>query len=219
MKKLLSFTLLALLLMGCATGGPHSSSSNSTTNDTTSSNSPGTSSTLPTTSATPNPSSNVTPSTSNTPSTSLDSSSSVAKQYTLKELKELGASLEEGQKGERVCFDAMYVKVATVDSDKLMLFVDDNSYLHVRVVGGFSSNSYLDNRYTFCDYHVTGTLQKLNGVVEVVYENLTNIASTPTTYDFEKVTTHYSDITSLNQEFNQLKTTSKLSGVGKIVTF
>ena len=220
MKKLLSFTLLALLLMGCATGEPHSSSSNSmTTNDTTSSNSPGTSSTLPTTSATPNPSSNVTPSTSNTPSTSLDSSSSVAKQYTLKELKELGASLEEGQKGERVCFDAMYVKVATVDSDKLMLFVDDNSYLHVRVVGGFSGNSYLDNRYTFCDYHVTGTLQKLNGVVEVVYENLTNIASTPTTYDFEKVTTHYSDITSLNQEFNQLKTTSKLSGVGKIVTF
>ena len=39
MKKLLSFTLLALLLMGCATGEPHSSSSNSmTTNDTTSSN-------------------------------------------------------------------------------------------------------------------------------------------------------------------------------------
>ena len=223
MKKILSLFVLAFLFVGCTAGNPHTTTDKETSSFLeTSSTLPSASTSIPASSITATPTtSSPLPSTTTPSSTSSSSSTSgeTQKTYTLQELRDLGSLLEEGGKGDRVTFDAMYVKVATVDNDKLMLFVDDSSYLHVRVVGGFTANSYLDSRYTNCYYRVTGTLQKLNGLVEVVYEELNNITSNPESYDYEKVTTHVDDITTLNQEFAALMTTKKKSAIGKIVTF
>lgn len=50
----------------------------------------------------------------------------------IKNIEQLGKTLDDDSMLE-VSFDGMHVKVITDNTDKLILFVDDSSYINVRV--------------------------------------------------------------------------------------
>lgn len=221
MKHKLTLLSVALLLVGCSNSEVTSSSSYITP----STSEPGTSSvssSLPTPSSSSStsiePSSNTTSSSSSTSSSSTSSTTPTLETLSLKQIQERGISLKEGEKGERIEFNATYVKAVTDNQDKLMLFVEEGAYLYVRVSGGF--NDFLKNRYVNCDYHVIGTISKTNGNVEVLYESLNNLTSTPASFDYSSITTSYNSIEELLLAFkNEVNLNNKLTGVGKIVSF
>ena len=117
-----------------------------------------------TSSKTSTPSNSTTTKSETTPSnisskTSSSSSSIPSKdQMMIASIKELGKELDDNSTLE-VSFDGMYVKLITDNTDKLMLFVDDSSYINVRVSNS-AFNDYLENRYLNCYYKVKGLLSK-----------------------------------------------------------
>lgn len=91
---------------------------------------------------------------SNISSKTNSSSSSIPSkdQMMIASIKELGKELDDNSTLE-VSFDGMYVKLITDNTDKLMLFVDDSSYINVRVSNS-AFNDYLKNRYLNSYYKV-----------------------------------------------------------------
>lgn len=87
---------------------------------------------------------------SNINSKTNSSSSSIPSkdQMMIASIKELGKELDDNSTLE-VNFEGMYVKLITDNTDKLMLFVDDSSYINVRVPNS-AFNDYLKNRYLNC---------------------------------------------------------------------
>ena len=142
----------------------------------------------------------------------------VEKTYTLAEINDIGKALENDTTGIKVKFNAMYVKTITDNNDHLMLFVDNDSYLCVRVESEYYTK-HLQNRYKYCYYDVEGVVSKKNNSVEVVYENLTNSTTTPSTYDYSNVTSTKSSIKEVYDEIKTISLNEKYNGVGKIVTF
>lgn len=152
-------------------------------------------------------------------STSEESSSKeeIQQTLTINEVLSIGKSLAEGQQSEFVRFEGLYVKALTDNFDKLMLFVDEESYIFVRVDGGF--DDYLKNRYLSCRYLVEGKVSKNNGNIEVKYQNITNLTSEPESYNYSNISLNKNSIEEVYQEINNVKLNNKDTGVGKIVTF
>ena len=135
--------------------------------------------------------------------------------YSISDLKSLGASLKNDEYGIDVTFSGKYVKAITDNNDKLMLFIDEDDYILVRVVGGF--NDYLKNRYLNCEYKVKGTISKKNNQVEIKYISLENITSTPEIIDFNKYAKELESISNIIPELNNITLNNKGNGTGIIV--
>ena len=112
----------------------------------------------------------------------------------------------------------MYVKLITDNTDKLMLFVDDSSYINVRVSNS-TFNKYLKNRYLNCYYKVNGLLSRKNNQLEVAYESITNITSSPEDYDYTLITKDCNTILEVYNDIDNISLSKKKNGVGSIVTF
>lgn len=132
-------------------------------------------------------------------------------------IKELGKELDDNSTLE-VSFDGMYVKLITDNTDKLMLFVDDSSYINVRVSNS-AFNDYLKNRYLNCYYKVKGLLSRKNNQLEVAYELITNITSSPEDYDYTLITKDCNTILDVYNDIDNISLSEKKNGVGSIVTF
>ncbi len=213
MKKLLPYALLLGLLFGCAPRDvdDHSSLGSSGPN---SSSAP-----LSTSISPSEPSTAIEPSSSivSNPSTSVvDSTPTPVLAKTIGEILALGENLSEGEMGETISFKGMYLKALTHNNDKVMLFADQSDYLYVRVVGGF--NDFLKNRYLNCYYNVQGTITKKSGNVEVVYQELTNITSTPESFDYQLISEVMPSLSALYEEIGRMTLDAKYSGIGKVVT-
>ena len=97
-------------------------------------------------------------------STSSSSSSSIELQENnIKQIRELGKNLNNGETLNEIIFKGMYVKTITDNNDKLMLFVDETGYIYVRVNNW---TDYLKNRYYNCYYEVNGIISKINNNIE-----------------------------------------------------
>lgn len=162
-------------------------------------------------------SSNISSSVSSSSSLSEKTSSEVKKVYSIKEVVSLGENLKEGEQTSLITFSGMYVKAITDNMDKLMLFVDEESYINVRVVGGF--NDFLKNRYLNCYYEVQGKVSKNNGNIEVNYSSLSNLTSKEEGYDYSHITLNKNSISEVYNEIRKVTLNNKDTGVGKIVTF
>ena len=168
MKKKSLIFLLSILLIGCSDVTTSSFNDSSLA---TSSSFSETSSSITT--------SELSSSNNTSESTTSESSSSeeIIKNYSIKQINEIGNKLNNDEIGEKVVFNATYVKVMTDNFDKLMLFVDETDYLYVRVPSS-QYNDYLKNRYTNCLYEVIGNISKVYDHVEVNYISLKNITTT-----------------------------------------
>ena len=199
--------LLSLLLIGCSTNEKISSSSSSYY-----SVSESQSSTL-----------SVSSSVSSSQTSSLisnTSSSSAINLKNIKEINDLALGLSEGEIGQEVSFEGYYAKEITDNQDKLMLFVDETGYLYVRVKGGFQGNNeFLKNRYKKCLYKVNGRIQKYNGNLEIVYNSLVNITSTPEEFDYSSISENKDSLIEVYEEVSKVVLNKKDTGVGKIVSF
>lgn len=199
--------LLSLLLIGCSTNEKISSSSSSYY-----SVSESQSSTL-----------SVSSSVSSSQTSSLisnTSSSSAINPKNIKEINDLALGLSEGEIGQEVSFEGYYAKEITDNQDKLMLFVDETGYLYVRVKGGFQGNNeFLKNRYKKCLYKVNGRIQKYNGNIEIVYNSLVNITSTPEEFDYSSISENKDSLIEVYEEVSKVVLNKKDTGVGKIVSF
>ena len=157
--------------------------------------------------------------TSTKTSTSTITSTKEEKLYTLSEIIEIGEVLDNNKTGIEVKFSALYVKKITDNNDILMLFVDDDSYLNLRVSQN-QITEHIRNRYTYCYYNVTGIVSKLNGVVEVNYKSIENKTTTPiSSYDFSNITKKVDSIEDLYKEYDNITLNDKYNGTGIIVTF
>lgn len=156
---------------------------------------------------------------SNISSKTNSSSSSIPSkdQMMIASIKELGKELDDNSTLE-VSFDGMYVKLITDNTDKLMLFVDDSSYINVRVSNS-AFNDYLKNRYLNCYYKVKGLLSRKNNQLEVAYELITNITSSPEDYDYTLITKDCNTILDVYNDIDNISLSEKKNGVGSIVTF
>ena len=152
-------------------------------------------------------------------STTSESSSSeeIIKNYSIKQINEIGNKLNNDEIGEKVVFNATYVKVMTDNFDKLMLFVDETDYLYVRVPSS-QYNDYLKNRYTNCLYEVIGNISKVYDHVEVNYISLKNITTTSEKVDYSKVLDKKNNINEVIDEFKLLTLNKKNNALGKIVS-
>ncbi len=205
MKKFVPYMLLLGLLLGCSP----------TNKDDSVPADPSSSIVEPNSSSSENiqPSSNEPEVSSSTP---IASSPVEVKTKTIEEILAIGQSLEEGEEGEIVTFKGIYLKALTHNSDKLMLFADENHYLYVRVSGGF--DNFLKNRYLNCYYQVQGTVSKNNGNIEVIYQKLSNVTSNPETFDYKKIATNMVSLSDLYLEIEKTKLDKKYSAIGKVVT-
>ena len=150
-------------------------------------------------------------------STSSSSSSSIELQEkNIKQIRELGKNLNNGETLNEIIFKGMYVKTITDNNDKLMLFVDETGYIYVRVNNW---TDYLKNRYYNCYYEVNGIISKINNNIELKYVNLKNITDTPSNFDYSSITENKQSLSEVEEEFNNITLNNKLNGVGKIVTF
>ena len=140
-----------------------------------------------------------------------------SKDLMIKNIRELGKTLDDSSTLE-VSFDAMYVKLITDNTDKLMLFVDDSSYINVRVSNS-DFNDYLKNRYLNCYYKVEGLLSWNNNQLEVSYKSITNITSNPEDYDYTIITKECNSILDVYNDIDSISLSKKKNGVGSIVTF
>lgn len=148
---------------------------------------------------------------------SQTNSTTPSKDLMIKNIKELGKTLDENSTLE-VSFDGMYVKLITDNTDKLMLFVDDSSYINVRVSNS-AFNDYLKNRYLNCYYKVEGLLSWNNNQLEVSYKSITNITSSPEDYDYTIITKECNSILDVYNDIDSISLSKKKNGVGSIVTF
>ena len=208
MKKKSLIFLLSILLIGC------SDVTTSSFND----SSLATSSSLSETSSSIT-TSELSSSNNTSESTTSESSSSeeIIKNYSIKQINEIGNKLNNDEIGEKVVFNATYVKVMTDNFDKLMLFVDETDYLYVRVPSS-QYNDYLKNRYTNCLYEVIGNISKVYDHVEVNYISLKNITTTSEKVDYSKVLDKKNNINEVIDEFKLLTLNKKNNALGKIVS-
>lgn len=150
-------------------------------------------------------------------STSSSSSSSIELQEkNIKQIRELGKNLNNGETLNEIIFKGMYIKTITDNNDKLMLFVDETGYIYVRVNNW---TDYLKNRYYNCYYEVNGIISKINNNIELKYVNLKNITDTPSNFDYSSITENKQSLSEVEEEFNKITLNNKYNGVGKIVTF
>lgn len=216
MKKKSLIFLLSILLIGCSDVTTSSFNDSSLT---TSSSSSETSSSITTSEA--SSSNNTSESTSSESSSSNTSESSSSeetiKNYSIKQINEIGNKLNNDEIGEKVIFNATYVKMMTDNFDKLMLFVDETDYLYVRVPSS-QYNDYLKNRYTNCLYEVIGNISKVYDHVEVNYISLKNITTTSEKVDYSKVIDKKTNINEVIDEFKLLTLNKKNNALGKIVS-
>lgn len=208
MKKKSLIFLLSILLIGCSDVTTSSFNDSSLA---TSSSFSETSSSITT--------SELSSSNNTSESTTSESSSSeeIIKNYSIKQINEIGNKLNNDEIGEKVVFNATYVKVMTDNFDKLMLFVDKADYLYVRVPSS-QYNDYLKNRYTNCLYEVIGNISKVYGHVEVNYISLKNITTTSEKVDYSKVLDKKNNINEVIDEFKLLTLNKKNNALGKIVS-
>lgn len=208
MKKKSLIFLLSILLIGCSDVTTSSFNDSSLA---TSSSFSETSSSITT--------SELSSSNNTSESTTSESSSSeeIIKNYSIKQINEIGNKLNNDEIGEKVVFNATYVKVMTDNFDKLMLFVDETDYLYVRVPSS-QYNDYLKNRYTNCLYEVIGNISKVYDHVEVNYISLKNITTTSEKVDYSKVLDKKNNINEVIDEFKLLTLSKKNNALGKIVS-
>lgn len=208
MKKKSLIFLLSILLIGCS---DVTTSSFNDSSFATSSSFSETSSSITT--------SELSSSNNTSESTTSESSSSeeIIKNYSIKQINEIGNKLNNDETGEKVVFNATYVKVMTDNFDKLMLFVDETDYLYVRVPSS-QYNDYLKNRYTNCLYEVIGNISKVYDHVEVNYISLKNITTTSEKVDYSKVLDKKNNINEVIGEFKLLTLNKKNNALGKIVS-
>lgn len=208
MKKKSLIFLLSILLIGCSDVTTSSFNDSSLA---TSSSFSETSSSITT--------SELSSSNNTSESTTSESSSSeeIIKNYSIKQINEIGNKLNNDEIGEKVVFNATYVKVMTDNFDKLMLFVDETDYLYVRVPSS-QYNDYLKNRYTNCLYEVIGNISKVYDHVEVNYISLKNITTTSEKVDYSKVLDKKNNINEVIDEFKLLTLNKKNNALGKIVS-
>ena len=148
------------------------------------------------------------------------SSSSAINLKNIKEINDLALGLSEGEIGQEVSFEGYYAKEITDNQDKLMLFVDETGYLYVIVKGGFQGNNeFLKNRYKKCLYKVNGRIQKYNGNLEIVYNSLVNITSTPEEFDYSSISENKDSLIEVYEEVSKVVLNKKDTGIGKIVSF
>lgn len=152
-------------------------------------------------------------------STILSSSSiDLEANYSIQEIITIGSSLNDGEEGIKVSFKGMYLKLITDNMDKLMLFADEDAYINVRVKSG-DFTTYLKNRYLNCYYNVIGAITKNNNQVEIAYEKIENVTSTPEAFDFTNITKSCSSISDVYDDIKKVNLTNKKNGVGNIVSF
>lgn len=214
MKLKRLYLLLSLFVVGCSINNSSISSDNIASSNSISSNNVTSSNVLSISSSSASSSSSLS---SSFNSTSSSSSSSVELQEkNIKQIKELGKNLNNGEALNKIVFKGMYVKTITDNNDKLMLFVDETGYIYVRVNNW---TDYLKNRYYNCYYEVNGIISKINNNIELKYVNLKNITDTPSNFDYSSITENKQSLSEVEEEFNNITLNNKLNGVGKIVTF
>lgn len=214
MKLKRLYLLLSLFVVGCSINNSSISSDNIASSNSISSNNDTSSNVLSISSSSASSSSSLS---SSFNSTSSSGSSSVELQEkNIKQIKELGKNLNNGETLNKIVFKGMYVKTITDNNDKLMLFVDETGYIYVRVNNW---TDYLKNRYYNCYYEVNGIISKINNNIELKYVNLKNITDTPSNFDYSSITENKQSLSEVEEEFNNITLNNKLNGVGKIVTF
>lgn len=214
MKLKRLYLLLSLFVVGCSINNSSINSDNIASSNSISSNNVTSSNVSSISSSSASNSSSLS---SSFNSTSSSSSSSIELQEkNIKQIKELGKNLNNGETLNEIIFKGMYVKTITDNNDKLMLFVDDTGYIYVRVNNW---TDYLKNRYYNCYYEVNGIISKINNNIELKYVNLKNITNTPSNFDYSTITDNKQSLSEVEEEFNNITLNNKLNGVGKIVTF
>lgn len=149
MKLKRLYLLLSLFVVGCSINNSSTSSDNIASSNSISSNNVTSSNVLSISSSSASSSSSLS---SSFNSTSSSSSSSIELQEkNIKQIKELGKNLNNGETLNEIIFKGMYVKTISDNNDKLMLFVDETGYIYVRVNNW---TDYLKNRYYNCYYEV-----------------------------------------------------------------
>ena len=201
--KYLLLVVCMLLLVGCNKISSTTTKINSKTNPT--------SETITTKKPTQS-SSSITKETSSTTKTKTQGT-------TVKPIEELTISelVNETEIGKRVKFRGTLIKFITDSMDKLMIFSDGLNYVSVRVA---SSNAHATSRYENCDYEVVGTTQRnANNKIEVKYESVENLTSTPITFDYSKLAVKKNSIKEVYDSLKTITLNKKGNGIGEVVTF
>lgn len=210
MKKYIPILLTTLLLISCGTNPSDSTSEGFSSIPATSDSSsfPNSSSTLPDSSPTINSSSNGNSSTLDTPIP-----------CTIGEILQKGSMLKNEEIGEKVIFHATYLRAVALSrsNEDLMYFADAHDYIYMRVPYS-EFQGYLANRYVNQEYEVIGYVTKLNDVVELTYEKVTNLSS-PTSCNLKEVSEQKNSLQEVYDDFAKIPLNTKYYGSGKIVTF
>lgn len=204
MKKYIPILLTTLLFSSCGTNPSSSTSEGSSSLPTTSDSSP----TLPDSSPIINSSSNGNSSTLDTPTP-----------CTIGEILQKGSVLKNGEIGEKVIFHATYLRAIALSrlNEDLMYFADAHDYIYMRVPYS-EFQGYLANRYVNQEYEVIGFVTKLNDVVELTYEKVTNLSS-PTSCNLKEISEQKNSLQEVYDDFAKIPLNAKYYGSGKIVTF
>lgn len=208
MKKYISILLTTLLLASCGNNPSNSTSESPSSIPTTSDSS------LPSSSSLPD-SSLITNSSSNGNSSSLDTPTLC----TIGEILQKGSLLKNEEIGEKVIFHATYLRAVALSrsNEDLMYFADAHDYIYMRVPYS-KFQGYLANRYVNQEYEVIGYVTKLNDVVELTYEKVTNLSS-PTSCNLKEVSEQKASLKEVYDDFAKIPLNAKYYGSGKIVTF
>lgn len=215
MKLKRLYLLLSLFVVGCSINNSSTSSDNIALSNSISSSNV-TSSNVSSSISPSNASSSSSLSSSLNNTSSSSSTSIELQEKNIKQIKELGKNLNNGETLNEIIFKGMYVKTISDNNDKLMLFVDETGYIYVRVNNW---TDYLKNRYYNCYYEVNGIISKINNNIELKYVNLKNITDTPSNFDYSSITENKQSLSEVDEEFNKITLNNKYNGVGKIVTF
>ncbi|MCR5565087.1 MAG: hypothetical protein K6F59_04785, partial [Gammaproteobacteria bacterium] len=214
--KYIIIILCALLLVGCEkkTTFRKTAPNNDTTETTTTksnSTSSATSTNNTTSSSNTTKSNNTSSTTTTTKTASATTTTSSIKELTISQI------VNETEVGKRVKFRGTLIKFITDSMDKLMIFSDGYNYVSVRVA---SSNEHATSRYENCDYEVVGTTQKnANNMIEIKYESVENLTSTPATFDYSHIAIKKNSIKEVYDEIKTITLNKKGNGIGAIVTF
>ncbi len=157
---------------------------------------------------------------------SIDSSSSEEHNSSIPNLSDntihsvltIGEKLSEGELGNQVTFEGVYVKMVNFNFDHYMLFVDDTDYIYVYVNN--SDYSKVSNKYLKYSYSVSGMVKKEKGRVIVNYETLQNLSSSEVTINYNTLAEKMESIANINEEASKIVLDeTKYNGSGKVVSF
>ncbi len=214
MKKYIPILLTTLLLASCGTNPSDSSLESSSFHPTTSNSTPLEDSSLPDSSFLPD-SSLPTDSSSNGSSSTTETPTPC----TIGEILQKGSLLQNEEIGEKVIFHATYLRAVALSrsNEDLMYFADAHNYIYMRVPYS-EFQGYLANRYVNQEYEVVGYVTKLNDIVELTYEKVTNLSS-PTSCNLKEVSEQKASLKEVYDDFAKIPLNAKYYGSGKIVTF